>query len=379
MPKQTPPLTEPRAISDSSPRAGGKKVELFTAAARVAEEYLLGATQRGVAPTAEAVARLDELRQPLPLKGRAPNEVLAELSRIGSPATMLTTHGRYFGFVTGGTDVAARAAGVLVGVWDQNVALPSMSPIAATLDEVAAQWVVEALGLPRQAVASFCSGATFANFTGILVARDAVLSRLGWNVREQGLAGSPPLRVIVGDEVHVSVLRALRLAGFGTNSLERVPTDECGRIRAEAFPRDTGENTLVLLQAGNVNTGHSDPFEEIIPHVRQRGGWVHVDGAFGLWAAASDRKKALVAGAELADSWGLDGHKWLNVGYDCGIAIVREDEALAQTLSTQACVPADDGASPSDANWNPNVPACPRCRGLGNALLSRAQRACRAH
>lgn len=312
-------------------------------AARLAGAYLTSAPNRGVFPTADALARLERLRRPFPESGRAPHEVLAELDAVGSPATVVNTHGRYFGFVNGGTDAAAHAASILAGAWDQNVALPVMSPVGAMLDEVAAAWVIDALGLPSTAVATFCAGATVANLTGVLAARDALLGRAGWDVGERGLAGAPAIRVIVGDEVHVSALKVLRLAGLGTGTAERVPTDALGRVRADVFPADTDAMTLVLLQAGNVNTGHSDPFADIIPRVRERGGWVHVDGAFGLWAAASPTRRELVRGVELADSWATDAHKWLNVPYDAGIAIVRSRADLARAMHmTAAYVAADD-------------------------------------
>jgi glutamate/tyrosine decarboxylase-like PLP-dependent enzyme len=204
------------------------------------------------------------------------------------------------------------------------------------LDEVAGRWIIDALGLPSTAVASFCAGATVANLTAIITARDAVLARSGWDVGERGLAGAPAVRVVIGAEAHASVTKALRLAGFGEAQIERVPTDATGAIDADAFPTDTDGLTLVVLQAGNVNTGASDPFERIVPAARARGSWVHIDGAFGLWAAASPTRRHLVAGAEHADSWATDAHKWLNVPYDSGIVIVREPAHLAAAMSADA-------------------------------------------
>jgi glutamate/tyrosine decarboxylase-like PLP-dependent enzyme len=320
----------------SRPPPTERRVALLADAARRAAAYLAGRDARGVTPTPEAVGRLAQLRRPFPDTGAAPEDVLAELDAVGSPATMVTTNGRYFGFVNGGTDPAAHAASVLAGAWDQNVALPVMSPIGAALDEVAASWVVEALYLPDGAVASFCSGATVANLTCVITARDALLSRAGWEVSARGLWGAPRLRVIMGDEVHISALKALRLAGFGLDAMERVPTDALGRVRADAFPTDTDDKTLVILQAGNVNTGYSDPFADIVPRVRERGGWVHVDGAFGLWAAASTARRALVEGVALADSWAADCHKWLNTPYDTGVAIVRSHADLRRAMHMTA-------------------------------------------
>lgn len=320
-----------------------ERIGLFTEAARRAGSYVAAAGDRAVAPGADAVAALSAFRRPLPDAPRAAREVLAELDAFGSPATIVTTHGRHFGFVTGGTDPAASAAAILAGAWDQNPG--ALSPVAETLDAVACGWVIEALGLPHNAVASFNGGATVANLTGIIAARDALLARVGWDVGERGLAGAPRLRVIVGEEAHVSVLKALRLAGVGREQVERVPTDGNGAVDAAAFPTDTDALTLVLLQAGNVNTGASDPFGAIIPGVRERGGWVHVDGAFGLWAAASPRLRSLVAGVELADSWATDGHKWLNLPYDSGIVIVRDGADLARAMAADApYLPADPRA-----------------------------------
>lgn len=330
------PGSQPAPSAPGSATGDDERAELVMEAARRAAHYVKSARNRAVSPSPEALARLASLHRPFPEHGEPPHNILAELDALGSPATMVTTHGRYFGFVNGGTDAAAHAASILATAWDQNTALPVMSPIATALDAVAASWIVEALGLPATAAAAFCAGATVANLTAILVARDALLRRAGWDVGARGLSGAPPLRIVTGDEVHISILRALRLAGIGTDQLERVPTDGCGRIRTDAFPRDTGSLTLALLQAGNVNTGHSDPFAEIIPLVHERGGWVHVDGAFGLWVAASPRRRQLVAGVELADSWATDAHKWLNVPYDSGVVIARSPDDLTGAMSMTA-------------------------------------------
>lgn len=317
----TPSSTPDRLVADAADRA---------------RAYIAGAANRPVFPRADALAGLDVFRTSLPEQPRAASDVLAQLDQYGSPATVVSTHGRYFGFVTGGLDPAAHAAAILAGAWDQNTGGAVMSPVAATLDEVACSWVIEALGLPSSATGSFTSGATIANLTGIITGRDALYARQGWDVAVNGLAGAPPLRVIVGEEVHVSVVKALRLAGFGEAQVERVPTDHTGAIMASEFPTDTDASTLVLLQAGNVNTGAADPFAEIIPGVRERGGWVHVDGAFGLWAAASPALRYVVAGVELADSWATDAHKWLNAPYDAGFCAVRDPEDLSRAMAANA-------------------------------------------
>ncbi|MBH0777158.1 pyridoxal phosphate-dependent decarboxylase family protein [Nocardia bovistercoris] len=311
------------------------KSRLVLDAARRAATYIDGCRDRGVFPTRQAVSDLarfprDLAREPVPA-----HEVLAMLDEVGSPATVVSTAGRYFGYVNGGTDPVAAAAAVLVGAWDQNVALPVMSPVAAHLDELAARWSCQLLGLPDTAVAAFCSGATIANLTGILAARDALLHRAGWSVERRGLAGAPALRVVASAEIHASVVKALRAAGFGADQIERAPTDDRGRVLVDRFPA-VDDRTVVLLQAGNVDTGHSDPFDQLIPVVRDRGGWVHVDGAFGLWAAASETQRHLVAGVESADSWATDAHKWLNAPYDSGIAICRDPEDLRRAVASHA-------------------------------------------
>jgi glutamate/tyrosine decarboxylase-like PLP-dependent enzyme len=337
-----------------------ERIALTTEAARRAGSYLANASHRPVFPSDDAVAALDAFRRPLQDEPIAAREVLAELDAFGSPATVVTTHGRYFGFVNGGTDPAAGAAAILAGTWDQNMGGHIMSPAAATLDDIARGWIVDALGLPTEAVASFTAGATLANLTGIITARDALYARQGWEIGERGMAGAPALRVIVGEEVHISVLKSLRLAGIGERQIERVPTDHTGAMRADLFPTDTDNTTLVVLQAGNVNTGASDPFGEIIPGVRERGGWVHVDGAFGLWAAASPARRSLVSGVDLADSWATDAHKWLNAPYDSGIVIVRDGDALAKAMTTSAAYL----SAASDGPMNRGIQFSQRARGV---------------
>jgi glutamate/tyrosine decarboxylase-like PLP-dependent enzyme len=311
------------------------KSRLVLDAARRASAYINASRERNVFPSEQALNGLDRFPRELADGPSDPAEILAMLDELGSPATVASTGGRYFGFVNGGTDPAACAAAVLAGTWDQNVALPVMSPVAALLDELAASWCVELLGLPGTAVGAFCSGASIANLTCILAARDALLHRAGWSVEKRGLAGAPRLRVVASAEIHASVAKALRAAGFGTDDVTAAPADERGRVIAEQFPPVDGR-TLVLLQAGNVNTGHCDPFRKIIPRVREVAGWVHVDGAFGLWAGASGAQRGLVDGVELADSWATDAHKWLNTPYDSGIAICRDPADLRRAMAFDA-------------------------------------------
>lgn len=310
------------------------KPELMQAATAAAVRYVDGERDSRVAPSrdAELPKELDGDFLADPWPAEAVLQLLADAGDIGATRT---TGGRYFGFVTGGIEPIALAASTLAGAWDQNAGLPVMSPLAAKLDEIAARWIVDLLELPSESVASFCAGATVANLTGIITGRDALLDRAGWDVRERGLAGSPPITVVTGDEAHASALKALQLAGFGSGQIVRVPTDECGRIRSDSWPETSGP-TLVVLQAGNVNTGHSDPFDAILPALDRDRTWVHVDGAFGLWARVAPDRRYTIAGVEAADSWATDSHKWLNAPYDCGVVICRDGDALARAMTMSA-------------------------------------------
>ncbi len=309
--------------------------DLLQEAAERAEAYLAGLTERAVIPTAEAIENLTLLDEPLPPNPSTPAEVLALLDRLGSPATVASAGGRYFGFVTGGSLPAALAANWLAGAWDQNSALTVMSPIAAKLEEVTLRWLLEVLALPPEAGAGFTTGATMANFTALAAARHALLQRQGWDVEAQGLFGAPPLTVVVGDEVHVSLLKALSLLGLGRERVVRVPVDNQGRMRAEALPA-LSPGTIVCIQAGNVNTGAFDPATDICAAARQAGAWVHVDGAFGLWAAAAPQRARLTTGFAEADSWATDGHKWLNVPYDSGVTFCRNPAHLRGAMAATA-------------------------------------------
>src|SRR5262245_46658620 len=220
----------------------------------------------------------------------------------------------------------------MAGVWDQNAAFRVMSPVAAKIEDVCLKWLREALGLPAGAGAGFVTGATMANFAALAAARRAVSLKADWNVEEDGLIGAPPIRVVVGDEVHASLLKALSLLGLGRSRVERVAVDGQGRMRADALP-DLSGATIVCIQAGNVNTGAFDPAVEICAAAREAGAWVHVDGAFGLWAAAAPTRAHLTMGVENADSWALDVHKWLNVPYDSGLMIFRQEAHLRAAIN----------------------------------------------
>ncbi len=298
--------------------------DLLRTTAERAARYLAGLKNRGVAPTPEALANLRRLDEALPEHPTDPAAVIALLDEIGSPATMASAGGRFFGFVVGGSLPATVAANNLAAAWDQNSGIVVLSPVAARLEEVAMRWLLDVLALPPACGVGFVTCATQANFSGLAAARHALLARRGWNVETQGLFGAPPISVVVGEEVHVSVLKALMLVGLGRERVIRVPVDGQGRMRADALP-PLDDHTIVCLQAGNVNTGAFDPADTIIPQAKAAGAWVHVDGAFGLWAAAAPARAHLVK-----------GYKWLNVPYDSGMVVVRDAGHLNAAMAVNA-------------------------------------------
>lgn len=308
---------------------------LLEASAENAIDYLENVHDRPVAPTPEALAALSALDGPLPEDSADAAEVIELLNRVGGPATTASTGGRYFGFVIGGTLPAALAANWLAGAWDQNAGLLAASPVAAALETISAGWLLDMLRLPATSGVGFVTGGTMANFTALAGARHALLQKAGWDVEAQGLFGAPPITVVVGNEVHVSALKALSMLGLGRERVIRVPVDGQGRMRPDQLP-PLNETTLLCLQAGNVNTGAFDPAAELIARAHETGAWVHVDGAFGLWMAASPAHEELTRGYAEADSWAVDAHKWLNVPYDSGIAICRRPEHLRAAMSVNA-------------------------------------------
>lgn len=308
---------------------------LLAEAARRARRYVDGVDQRPVTPSPAALADLHRFDEPLPDSPSDPLETLALLDDAGSPATVASTGPRYFGFVTGGTLPIALASAWLGSAWDQNAALPMMSPIAARLHDVTRGWLVSLFGLPDTTEVAFVTGATMANATALAAARDHQLARLGWDVQQDGLAGAPALAVVVGDRAHSTLLKALGLIGLGRGRVHRVPADDQGRLRAELLP-DVAGPVIVCAQAGEVNTGAFDPFPQIASWVHDRGGWLHVDGAFGLWALADPTRAHLVRGLREADSWATDGHKWLNVPYDSGMVLLRNPENLRRSFGSVA-------------------------------------------
>lgn len=358
--------------------------ELLETTAQRAIHYLEGLEGRSVAPLPEAIAKLERFHEALPDQPTDPAQVIAMLDEIGSPATMATAGSRFFGFVIGGSLPVALAANWLAAAWDQNSALYNVTPATADLESIAAGWLLEQLGLPRDCGVGFVTGATVANFTALAAARHAILERQGWNVEADGMFGAPPITVVIGDEAHPTLLKSLGLIGFGRTRVIRVPTDAQGRMRAEALPKLTN-STLVCTQAGNVNTGAFDPISEVCDRAREAGAWVHVDGAFGLWAAVAPSRKHLVAGLEHADSWATDAHKWLNVPYDSGLAFVRDANALRGAMAITAEYLPTESAHRNPSDFTPELSRRARgveiwaaLRSLGQSGLSELiERTCR--
>jgi glutamate/tyrosine decarboxylase-like PLP-dependent enzyme len=308
---------------------------LLETTARRAIQYLETLGDRSVAPSEEAVNGLARLDERLPAGLSDAGDVVRMLDEIASPATMAMAGPRFFGFVIGGALPVTLAANWLASAWDQNSALYRSTPGTAYLEQVALRWLLELLELPPESAGAFVTGATVANFTALAAARHTVLKQAGWNVEADGLFGAPPITVIIGDEAHPSLIKSLGLLGLGRERVVKVPVDSQGRMRAAALPVLPGP-AIVCTQAGNVNTGAFDPIGEISDAAHAKGAWVHVDGAFGLWAQVAPTRKHLSAGIESADSWATDAHKWLNVPYDSGIAFVRDPDALRAAMAITA-------------------------------------------
>jgi glutamate/tyrosine decarboxylase-like PLP-dependent enzyme len=308
---------------------------LLTSTTERSLRYLASLDDRRVSPGPEAVAALRGLDIALQQEGMRDEDVLHELDTIGSPATMGMAGPRFFGFVIGASLPAALAANWLASAWDQNTGLYNSTPGTSHIEQVALRWLLDVLRLPADCAGAFVTGTTVAHITALAAARHAVLARAGWNVEADGLFGAPPITVITSAEAHPTLYKALGVVGLGRNRVVKIPTDAQGRIRADAMPRIAGP-TIVCLQAGNVNTGSFDPMSAIAPAARAAGAWVHVDGAFGLWARVAPSRAHLAEGIEHADSWATDAHKWLNVPYDSGVAFVRDGDALRKSMAISA-------------------------------------------
>ncbi len=322
--------------------------ELLENTAQRAISYLESIDRRHVSPSPKAVAKLASLNVALNDQPTSAEEVISLLDEVCSPATMAMAGPRFFGFVIGGALPATVAANWLAGAWDQNSGLFTPTPATAQLEQVALNWLLDLFKLPPDCAGGFVTGATVANFTALAAARHAVLKQAGWNVEADGLFGAPPITVVVGEEAHATLFKSLGLLGLGRNRVMKVPVDSQGRMRAEAMPQLSGP-TIVCVQAGNVNSGAFDPIDEICEIGHAAGAWVHVDGAFGLWATTTPSTKYLAKGIADADSWATDFHKWLNVPYDSGIAIVRDAEALRSAMAITAdYLPTSEFRNPSD-------------------------------
>ena len=312
---------------------------LYDRAHRHAVAFLRTLPQRRVGPSATRDELLAAFRVPLSDEGEDAGAVIDALAAGGDRGAIASAGPRYFGFVIGGALPVTVAADWLTSAWDQNCGLYATSPANSVAEDVVREWLLDLFDLPRSAGLGLVTGGQQANFTALAAARHAVLRRAGWNVEEDGLPGAPRVNVVIGAEAHVTIHTSLRMLGLGTRSIHRVDTDEQGRMRADHLRRTLARldgPIIACAQAGNVNTGAVDPLREIAEAVHERGGWLHVDGAFGLWGRASRTKRALLDGVDLADSWGTDAHKWLNVPYDNGIVIVRDAAAHRAAMTVTA-------------------------------------------
>jgi len=341
-------------------------MSLLDRAHRHADAFLQSMPDRHVGARATRDELLAALHVPLSDGGEDPGAVLDVLAAQGERGAVACPGPRYFGFVIGGTLPVALAADWLVGTWDQNPGIYATSPVISVVEEVAREWLLELFDLPRQSSVGFVTGCQMANFTGLAAARHGVLRRAGWNVEEDGLHGAPRVNLVTSAESHVTIDVSMRYLGFGTRALLRVETDEQGRMRADRLRRlldNLSGPTIICAQAGNVNTGAIDPLREIAELAREHGAWLHVDGAFGLWARTSRELQHLADGIELADSWATDAHKWLNVPQDSGVAIVRHPEDHRAAMTTSAAYLVQTQGIERDAvDWVPEFSR--RARGM---------------
>jgi aromatic-L-amino-acid decarboxylase len=335
------------------------EIDLLADADSRARRFVAANEARRVFPEPAALAALAAFDEALPDVGRPDAETLAMLDDLGSPAAVAGNGPRYFGFVVGASLPMAAAAERMVLAWDQSASTPVGAPGASAIEAVAGRWLLDILDLPRGAAVGFGTSASACGLTCITAARRSLLARQGWDFDRQGLAGAPTIRAVVSDVAHITMIKALRVLGFGTDNLVVAETDACGRVDPARLP-PLDERTILCLQAGEVNTGAFDPFAEIIPRARAAGAWVHVDGAFGLWARASGRLRQLTEGVDGADSWTTDGHKWLNTPYDCAMSIVRDAGALAGAMTSDAAY----SSAGADAQKNLTLEFSRRARGV---------------
>lgn len=305
--------------------------EIFEQAKKYAYDYADKALERNVYPSDEAIANLDNLVEDLPASPVPAEQILSELHHCGSPATVSQIGGRYFGLVNGGVVPASLAARWLSDFWDQNTPLYVTSPIASTLESVTERWLRQLFGLSDNVVSGFVSGTSMAILCGLAAGRYRIFKNHGWDINKQGFAGAPKVRIVAGQQAHGTVVKAVALLGFGIDNIEWVATDSQGRIDPEAVP-ELDSRTILILQAGNVNSGAFDDFDSLCKKAKAADAWVHIDGAFGLWAAGTNKLSHLTQGMELANSFSVDGHKTLNTPYDSGIILCSDEEALVSAL-----------------------------------------------
>lgn len=359
------------------------EIDLLSDADSRARRFVASNETRRVFPDSAALAALTIFNEALTDGGRPAEETLAMLDEFGSPAAVAGNGPRYFGFVVGSSLPVAAAAERMVLAWDQSASTPLGAPGASAIEKVAARWLLDMLKLPAGSAVGFGTSASACGLTCLTAARRKLLAQAGWDFDRKGLAGAPPVRAVVSDVAHVTIIKALRILGFGTDNLVVAETDANGRMIPEKLPL-LDAHTILCLQAGEVNTGSFDPFAHIIPRAKAAGAWVHVDGAFGLWARASEKLRWLTDGLDQADSWTTDGHKWLNTPYDCAMSIVRDAGALAGSMASDAAY-SNAGA---DAQKNLTLEFSRRARGvaiwaalrsLGRAGVAAMVEQCVAH
>lgn len=308
---------------------------LLDQARRFAGEYIGTLEQRPIFPADSALEALRAFDEPLPESASDPVSVLEMLHDVGAPGAVNQTAGRYFGFVNGGMLPVSLAARWMADTWDQNTAHYVMSPISSRLEEICERWMVSLFGFPQETAVGFVSGTTTANFSGLCAGRNELLRRRGWDVTKKGLYGAPPIRIVIGADAHAAVLKSISMLGLGSDNIETVPSDDQGAMRADQMPKLV-EPALVIAQAGNVNSGAIDPIGEVCNRAHASGSWVHVDGAFGLWARVVPSMRALCDGMEKADSWSVDAHKTLNLPYDSGMILCQDRDALMRAFKASA-------------------------------------------
>ncbi|MGV9710141.1 pyridoxal phosphate-dependent decarboxylase family protein [Gordonia sp. NPDC003424] len=337
------------------------ELDLLADADRRAREWTagIGGPARAVFPSADALAVLRGVDEPLIADGHPPADTLAMLDEVIGSGVVASNDPRYFGFVVGSTLPVAAAAERLVLAWDQCAPAFDNSPAAHVVEKQAGRWALQVLDLPRSSAVGFTTSSGSGAVVALTAARRELLARQGWDVDLRGLVGAPRVRVVMSELAHVAIVRAVRILGFGLDTVELVPVDEYGRVRAESVPL-LDDRTILILQAGEVNTGEFDPFADILPAARRAGAWVHVDGAFGLWARASRTHRHLTDGVEAADSWTTDGHKWLNTPYDAAMLIVRDGQALSSTMNSDTAYLSGD----ADAQKNLTLELSRRPRGI---------------